>query len=94
VRQRCERNRDLRDLQPAAPAARQNDIKKLGSWAAILAAPTAIAGIYGMNFKNVPELGVVFRLPRELVVDARDLQYSLLLLSKGRLALAFRSARA
>ena len=30
--------------------------KKLASWAAILAVPTAIAGVYGMNFKNMPEL--------------------------------------
>jgi magnesium transporter len=28
----------------------------LPSWAAILAVPTAIAGIYGMNFQNMPEL--------------------------------------
>src|SRR6185437_3702920 len=38
-------------------SARQNDIvKKLAGWAAILAVPTAIAGIYGMNFKFMPEL--------------------------------------
>jgi magnesium transporter len=30
--------------------------RQLASWAAILAVPTAIAGIYGMNFKNMPEL--------------------------------------
>lgn len=30
--------------------------KKLASWAAILGVPTAIAGIYGMNFENMPEL--------------------------------------
>ena len=30
--------------------------KKLASWLAILAVPTAIAGIYGMNFKHMPEL--------------------------------------
>jgi magnesium transporter len=55
---------DLRERLTAAfeaslllSAARQNDIvKKLGSWAAILAVPTAIAGIYGMNFKYMPEL--------------------------------------
>ena len=35
---------------------------------------------------------MVFRLSRMPVVDAGDLQYSLLLLSKGRLALAFHSA--
>jgi magnesium transporter len=30
--------------------------KKLASWLAIIAVPTAIAGIYGMNFKHIPEL--------------------------------------
>ncbi|WP_084044701.1 magnesium transporter [Ensifer sp. WSM1721] len=30
--------------------------RKLASWAAILAVPTAIAGIYGMNFNEMPEL--------------------------------------
>jgi magnesium transporter len=35
----------------------QGDItRKLAAWAAILAVPTAIAGIYGMNFENMPEL--------------------------------------
>ena len=34
--------------------------KRLASWAAILAVPTAIAGIYGMNFKNMPELEMQF----------------------------------
>jgi magnesium transporter len=35
----------------------QNEVtKKLASWAAILAVPTMIAGIYGMNFHNMPEL--------------------------------------
>lgn len=30
--------------------------RQLAAWAAILAVPTAIAGIYGMNFDNIPEL--------------------------------------
>lgn len=30
--------------------------RQLAAWAAILAVPTAIAGIYGMNFDNMPEL--------------------------------------
>lgn len=30
--------------------------RQLAAWAAILAVPTAIAGIYGMNFENMPEL--------------------------------------
>jgi magnesium transporter len=30
--------------------------RKFAAWAAILAFPTAVAGIYGMNFENMPEL--------------------------------------
>ena len=30
--------------------------RQLAAWAAILAVPTAVAGIYGMNFKYLPEL--------------------------------------
>jgi magnesium transporter len=30
--------------------------RRLAAWAAILAVPTAIAGIYGMNFEQMPEL--------------------------------------
>nr|WP_205708799.1 magnesium and cobalt transport protein CorA [Kineococcus siccus] len=38
-------------------AARQNeDMRKISAWAAIALVPTAIAGIYGMNFENMPEL--------------------------------------
>jgi magnesium transporter len=36
---------------------RLNEVmKKLTSWAAIILVPTLIAGIYGMNFRNMPEL--------------------------------------
>src|SRR5262249_22826358 len=38
-------------------SSRQNEVtKKLAAWAAILAVPTALAGIYGMNFEFMPEL--------------------------------------
>ncbi|MDT5043316.1 MAG: magnesium transporter [Actinoplanes sp.] len=33
-----------------------NDMRKIASWAAIAAVQTAIAGVYGMNFANMPEL--------------------------------------
>ena len=37
--------------------AQQTEItRRLAAWAAILAVPTAIAGIYGMNFEHMPEL--------------------------------------
>ena len=31
-------------------------MRKISAWAAIIAVPTLIAGIYGMNFRNMPEL--------------------------------------
>ena len=37
--------------------------RKLSAGAAILAVPTAIAGIYGMNFKNMPELDSTYGYP-------------------------------
>jgi magnesium transporter len=41
----------------AQVGVRQNeDMRKISAWAAIAAVPTAIAGIYGMNFRNMPEL--------------------------------------
>ena len=37
--------------------SQQNEItRKLAAWAVILAVPTALAGIYGMNFEHMPEL--------------------------------------
>ena len=32
------------------------DLRRISSWVAIIAVPTMIAGIYGMNFDNMPEL--------------------------------------
>jgi magnesium transporter len=41
----------------AQVGVRQNeDMRKISAWAAIAAVPTAIAGIYGMNFRHMPEL--------------------------------------
>ena len=46
---------------------RQNDQnKKISAWAAIVAVPTVIAGIYGMNFEYMPELGWPFGYPLAL----------------------------
>lgn len=43
---------------------RQGDMtRQLAAWAAILAVPTAIAGIYGMNFKHMPELDSTWGYP-------------------------------
>jgi magnesium transporter len=38
-------------------SVRQNEeMRKISAWAAIIAVPTLIAGIYGMNFRDMPEL--------------------------------------
>jgi magnesium transporter len=41
----------------ALVSVRQNDVvKKISAWAAIIALPTFIASVYGMNFEHMPEL--------------------------------------
>jgi len=44
------------------------DMRKISAWAAILAVPTAVAGIYGMNFDNMPELHWRFGYPLTILV--------------------------
>jgi magnesium transporter len=42
--------------------------RKLAAWAAILAVPTAVAGIYGMNFEHMPELRWTYGYPAVLAL--------------------------
>ena len=42
--------------------------RKLAAWAAILATPTAVAGIYGMNFDYMPELRWTYGYPAVLAL--------------------------
>jgi magnesium transporter len=42
------------------------DMRKISAWVAIVAVPTMIAGIYGMNFTHMPELGQVWGYPAVL----------------------------
>jgi magnesium transporter len=45
------------DIRMAQSAHQLNEVmKKLTAWAAIILVPTLIAGIYGMNFRQMPEL--------------------------------------
>jgi magnesium transporter len=39
-----------------ATVAQNEDMRKITAWAAILAVPTMITGVYGMNFDHMPEL--------------------------------------
>jgi magnesium transporter len=48
---------------------RQNaDMRRISAWVAILAVPTMIAGIYGMNFQHMPELSWEYGYPAVLVL--------------------------
>ena len=50
-------------------SVRQNeDMRKISAWVAIIAVPTAIAGIYGMNFEVMPELEWRFGYPAVMLV--------------------------
>lgn len=48
---------DILSAHLAQISVQQNsDMRKISAWVAIAAVPTMIAGIYGMNFANMPEL--------------------------------------
>jgi len=52
-------------------SVRQNeDMRKISAWVAILAVPTMIAGVYGMNFDHMPELRWRFGYPLVLALIA------------------------
>ncbi|MGW0159009.1 magnesium/cobalt transporter CorA [Mycobacterium sp. NPDC003323] len=44
------------------------DMRKISAWVAIAAVPTAMAGIYGMNFEHMPELKATWGYPAVLLV--------------------------
>jgi magnesium transporter len=48
--------------------ADNEDMRKISAYAGIIAVPTAIAGIYGMNFEHMPELGWRYGYPLVLLV--------------------------
>jgi magnesium transporter len=53
----------------AVISVRQNDIvKQISGWAAIVAVPTFVASVYGMNFEHMPELRWEYGYPASLAV--------------------------
>ncbi len=57
------------DANLALVSIRQNEImKQLAGWAAIVAAPTLLAGIWGMNFADMPELHAPWAYPIALAL--------------------------
>ncbi|PWI19078.1 magnesium and cobalt transport protein CorA [Streptomyces sp. Act143] len=48
--------------------AQNEDMRKITAWAAIVAVPTMVCGVYGMNFEHMPELHWTFGYPMVLGV--------------------------
>jgi magnesium transporter len=57
------------DALLAGISVQQNDdMRKISAWVAIVAVPTMVAGIYGMNFDRMPELHWRYGYPAALAV--------------------------
>ncbi|MGW2016937.1 magnesium/cobalt transporter CorA [Streptomyces sp. NPDC001927] len=56
--------------------AQNEDMRKITAWAAIIAVPTMVCGVYGMNFDHMPELRWTYGYP--LVVSVMALACFLL----------------
>jgi magnesium transporter len=53
----------------AVASVQQNEqTRRISAWAGIIAVPTVIASIYGMNFRYMPELYLRFAYPVVVLV--------------------------
>ncbi|MBC2878199.1 MULTISPECIES: magnesium and cobalt transport protein CorA [Streptomyces] len=60
---------DILSAHLAQMGVQQNDdMRKISAWAAMAAAPTMIAGVFGMNFVHMPELQQVWGYPAALLL--------------------------
>ncbi|KFF58114.1 transporter, partial [Cryobacterium sp. MLB-32] len=55
-------NDEMRRLSETS-LAQSEEVKKISSWAAILFAPALVGTVYGMNFRNMPELDWTYGYP-------------------------------
>ncbi|MET7620733.1 magnesium/cobalt transporter CorA [Streptomyces sp. NPDC005408] len=75
---------DVLSAHLAQMGVRQNDdMRKISAWAAMVAVPTMVAGIYGMNFDHMPELRWVWAYPVVVLLMA-GVVYGLFRLFKRR----------
>lgn len=62
---------DMLSVHLTQVSVQQNeDMRKISAWAAILVFPTIVGGIYGMNFRHMPELAWYWGYPLALGVMA------------------------
>ncbi|MFH8569563.1 magnesium/cobalt transporter CorA [Streptomyces sp. NPDC017993] len=50
--------------------AQNEDMRRISAWVAIIAVPTMVCGVYGMNFDHMPELRWTYGYPLVLAVMA------------------------
>jgi magnesium transporter len=62
-----QQNEEMKNLAEASNLQNE-EVKKISAWAAILFAPTLIGTVYGMNFKQMPELERAYGYPLALVL--------------------------
>lgn len=62
---------DMLQAHLAQVSVRQNeDMRKISAWAAMIAVPTLVAGVYGMNFRHMPGVDWPLGFPVALAVMA------------------------
>ncbi|MGH9111605.1 MAG: CorA family divalent cation transporter, partial [Acidimicrobiales bacterium] len=60
---------EVLDVNLARISVKQNeDMRTIAGWAAVAAVPTMLAGVWGMNFVNMPELDEWWGYPMALAV--------------------------
>jgi magnesium transporter len=64
----AQRQNEVMQSLTETSLAQSEQTKKISSWAAIFFAPSLVAGIYGMNFRNMPELGWGWGYPFALLL--------------------------
>ena len=74
---------DARQFETAV-GAQNDDMRLISAWAAVAAVPTLLAGIWGMNFRHMPELDWLVGYPLAL---------ALIVAASGALAAFFRRRR-
>lgn len=62
----AQRQNDEMTRMTQAGLDQNEQVKRISSWAAIAFAPTLVAGLYGMNFKTMPELEWTYGYPYAL----------------------------
>ncbi|MFD6054373.1 magnesium and cobalt transport protein CorA [Agromyces sp. NPDC060279] len=80
----AQRQNEVMQSLTETSLAQSEQTKKISSWAAIFFAPSLVAGIYGMNFHNMPELSWEAGYPFAIV---------LMIASASVLYLIFKSRR-